>query len=51
MAIRDVVVSAVVAAVVAAGTTVALNRTVLQRDAIEVPSVLGLPAQSARALI
>jgi serine/threonine-protein kinase len=51
MAIRDVVVSAAVAAVVAAGTTVALNRTVLQRDAIEVPSVLGLPAQSARALI
>ena len=40
-----------VAAVVAAGTTLVLNRTVLQRDAIEVPSVLGLPTQSARALI
>jgi eukaryotic-like serine/threonine-protein kinase len=51
MAFRDVAVSAVVAAVVAAGTTFALSRTVLQREAIEVPSVLGLPAQSARALI
>jgi serine/threonine-protein kinase len=37
--------------VVAAGTTFALHHTVLQRDAIEVPSVIGLPAQSARALI
>ena len=43
--------SALVAAVVAAGTTFALHRTVLQREAIEVPSVLGLPVQSARALI
>lgn len=43
--------SAVVAAVVAAGTSYALHRTVLQREAIEVPSVLGLPAQSARALV
>jgi serine/threonine-protein kinase len=51
MAFRDVAVSAVVAAVVAAGTTFALQRTVLSRDAVEVPSVLGLPAQSARALI
>ncbi len=51
MAMRDVAVSAVVAAVVAAGTTFALHRTVLQSDAVEVPSVLGLPAQSARALI
>jgi len=51
MAFRDVAVSAVVAAVVAAGTTFALHRTVLQREAIEVPSVIGLPAQSARALI
>jgi serine/threonine-protein kinase len=41
----------VVAAVVAAGTTFALHRTVLSREAVEVPSVLGLPAQSARALI
>jgi eukaryotic-like serine/threonine-protein kinase len=40
-----------VAAVVAAGTTFALHRSALQRDAIEVPSVIGLPAQSARALI
>jgi len=51
MAFRDVAVSAVVAAVVAAGTTFALQRTVLSREAVEVPSVLGLPAQSARALI
>jgi eukaryotic-like serine/threonine-protein kinase len=51
MAMKDLVGSAVVAAVVAAGTTVALNRGVLQRDASEVPSVIGLPAQSARALI
>jgi serine/threonine-protein kinase len=51
MAFRDVAVSAVVAAVVAAGTTFALHHSVLQRDAIEVPSVIGLPAQSARALI
>jgi len=51
MAFRDVAVSAVVAAVVAAGTTFALHRTVLSRDAVEVPSVIGLPSQSARALI
>jgi len=51
MAFRDVAVSAVVAAIVAAGTTFALQRTVLSRDAVEVPSVLGLPSQSARALI
>jgi len=51
MSSRDLAVSVVVAAVVAAGTTLVLNRTVLQRDAIEVPSVLGLPTQSARALI
>ena len=51
MALRDVAVSSVVAAIVAAGTTFALHRTVLSRDAVEVPSVLGLPAQSARALI
>jgi beta-lactam-binding protein with PASTA domain len=51
MAFRDVAVSAVVAAVVAAGTTFALQRSVLSREAVEVPSVLGLPAQSARALI
>jgi beta-lactam-binding protein with PASTA domain len=51
MAMKDLVGSAVVAAVVAAGTTVALNRGALQRDASEVPSVIGLPVQSARALI
>jgi serine/threonine-protein kinase len=51
MAIRELVGSAVVAAVVAAATTFVLHRTVLQRDAVEVPSVLGLPAQSARALV
>jgi serine/threonine-protein kinase len=51
MAIRDVVVSAIVAAAVAAGTTLALSRTTLLRQAVEVPSVLGLPVQSARALI
>lgn len=51
MAMRDLLGSAVVAAVVAAGTTFALHRTVLQREAAEVPSVLGLPGQSARALI
>ena len=43
--------SAVVAAVVAAGTTFALHHTALQKEAIEVPSVLGLPVQSARALV
>jgi eukaryotic-like serine/threonine-protein kinase len=51
MAMRDLLGSAVVAAVVAAGTTFALHQTVLQRQAAEVPSVLGLPGQSARALI
>jgi eukaryotic-like serine/threonine-protein kinase len=51
MAFRDLMGSAVVAAVVAAGTTYALHRSVLQKEGIEVPSVLGLPAQSARALI
>jgi serine/threonine-protein kinase len=51
MAMRDLLGSAVVAAVVAAGTTFALHRTVLQREAAEVPSVLGLPGQSARGLI
>jgi serine/threonine-protein kinase len=50
MAIRDLVGSAVVAAVVAAGTTYAISHTILQKEAIEVPSVLGLPVQSARAL-
>jgi len=50
MAMRDVAVSAVVAAVVAAGTTFALHHTLLAREAVEVPSVLGLPVQSARAL-
>jgi serine/threonine-protein kinase len=51
MAIRDLVGSAIVAAVVSAGTTYALQHAQLQKEAIEVPSVLGLPAQSARALI
>jgi serine/threonine-protein kinase len=51
MAFRDVAVSSVVAAIVAAGTTFVLQRTVLSREAVEVPSVIGLPAQSARALI
>jgi len=51
MAIRDLVGSAVVAAVVAAGTTYALHHAALQKEAIEVPSVLGLPVQSARALV
>jgi eukaryotic-like serine/threonine-protein kinase len=51
MAFRDLLGSAVVAAVVSAGTTYALHHTLLQKEAIEVPSVLGLPAQSARALI
>lgn len=51
MAMRDLFGSAVVAAVVAAGTTYAMHRTVLQGEAAEVPSVLGLPGQSARALI
>ena len=51
MAMKDLIGSAVVAAVVAAGTTFALHRMVLQREAAEVPSVLGLPGQSARALI
>jgi beta-lactam-binding protein with PASTA domain len=51
MAMKDLIGSAVVAAVVAAGTTYALQRTSVQREAAEVPSVLGLPGQSARALI
>jgi beta-lactam-binding protein with PASTA domain len=51
MAMKDLLGAAVVATVVAAGTTFALQRTVLQREAAEVPSVLGLPAQSARSLI
>jgi serine/threonine-protein kinase len=48
---RDLLGAAVVAAVVSAGTTFALQRTTLQREAVEVPSVLGLPGQSARELI
>jgi eukaryotic-like serine/threonine-protein kinase len=51
MAMRDLLGAAVVAAVVSAGTTFALQRTMLQREAAEVPSVLGLPGQSARTLI
>jgi beta-lactam-binding protein with PASTA domain len=51
MAMRDLFGSAVVAAIVAAGTTYALNRSVFSHEAAEVPSVVGLPAQSARALI
>jgi serine/threonine-protein kinase len=51
MATKDLVGSAFVAAVVAAATTVVINRVAQQRDASEVPSVIGLPAQSARALI
>jgi eukaryotic-like serine/threonine-protein kinase len=51
MALRDLVGSAVVAAVVAAGTTFALHQKTLQKEAIEVPSVIGLPVQSARALV
>lgn len=51
MAFRDVAVSSVVAAIVAAGTTFVLHRTALLREAVEVPSVLGLSAQSARALM
>jgi beta-lactam-binding protein with PASTA domain len=51
MAMRDLLGAAVVAAVVSAGTTFALQRSMLQREAVEVPSVLGLPGQSARELI
>jgi beta-lactam-binding protein with PASTA domain len=51
MAMRDLFGSAVVAAIVAAGTTYALNRSVFSHEAAEVPSVVGLPVQSARALI
>ncbi len=51
MAMRDTLVSAVVAAAVAAGTSFALNRTGFGREAVEVPSVLGLPTQAARSLI
>ena len=51
MALRDLVGSAVVAAVVSAGTTYALQHAQMQKEAIEVPSVLGLPVQSARSLI
>ena len=48
---RDLLGSAAVAAVVSAGMTFALQRSMSQREAAEVPSVLGLPGQSARALI
>jgi serine/threonine-protein kinase len=48
---RDLLGAAVVAAVVSAGTTFALQRTTLQREAAEVPSVLGMPGPSARSLI
>jgi serine/threonine-protein kinase len=51
MAFRDLVSSAVVSAVVAAGTTFAIQHLASQKEAIEVPSVLGLPVQSARALV
>ncbi|MBN2577031.1 MAG: PASTA domain-containing protein [Deltaproteobacteria bacterium] len=51
MAMRDLFGAAVVAAVVSAGTTYALQRTMSQQDAVEVPSVLGLPGQSARELV
>jgi eukaryotic-like serine/threonine-protein kinase len=51
MAFRDLVGSAVVSAVVAAGTTFAIQHLGSQKEAIEVPSVLGLPVQSARALV
>jgi serine/threonine-protein kinase len=51
MAFRDLVGSAVVSAVVAAGTTFAIQHLASQKEAIEVPSVLGLPVQSARALV
>jgi len=50
MAMRELVGSVVVSAVVAAATTFVLHRTVLQREPVEVPSVLGMPVQSARAL-
>jgi beta-lactam-binding protein with PASTA domain len=43
--------SAVVAAIVSAGTTYAIHQHLVQGDATEVPSVIGLPAQSARAII
>ena len=51
MAFRDLVGSAVVAAVVSAGTTYALQHAQMQKEAIEVPSVLGVPVQSARSII
>lgn len=51
MAFRDLVGSAVVSAVVAAGTTFVMQHLASQKEAIEVPSVLGLPVQSARALV
>ena len=51
MAMKDMIGAAVVAAVVSAGTTFVLQRTMVQKEATEVPSVLGLPGQSARALI
>jgi len=51
MATGNLLGSAVVAAIVAAGTTYVMHRTVLKEVAAEVPSVLGLPGASARALI
>ena len=47
---RTVLVSALVAAVVSAGTTVALNKSLLTRELVDVPSLLGLPLQGARSV-
>jgi serine/threonine-protein kinase len=46
-----VIVSAVVAAAVAAGTTYALDRTGFLKEPVEVPSLKGLPVESARMLV
>jgi beta-lactam-binding protein with PASTA domain len=51
MSASNVIVSAVVAAAVAAGTTYALDRTGLLRETVDVPAVTGLPVESARMLV
>lgn len=51
MAAKDVFASAIVAAAVAAGTTYAIARTGILRETVDVPSIVGLPLESARQLI
>jgi beta-lactam-binding protein with PASTA domain len=51
MAMKDLAASALVAAVVAAGTTYVLDRSGWLRQAEDVPSVMGMTVESARAVV